>query len=120
MKVHYSRWIIVPLLVTGLVCLGLGIWVALLGGTAIMQIAIGAIILLDGLLFLKTPVFALEPNSIALYRPIGRVRKRFPFQSHSEIRVNGSQLFVGKARVPIRRWYLDRSQWQAFEESIGR
>jgi uncharacterized membrane protein len=119
-KVHFSNWIIVPLLLTGLVCLGLGIWVALLDGTPNMQIVIGAIISLGGVLYLVNPVFALEADSIALYRPIGVVSRRFPFRSCSEIRVDGNKLFVGQARVPIQKWYLNGSQWRAFEESIAR
>jgi uncharacterized membrane protein len=120
MKVHFSNWIIVPLLLGGLICLGLGIWIALLDGAPNMQIVIGAFISLGGILYLINPIFALEADSIALYRPIGVVSRRFPFQSRSEIRFDGNQLFVGNARVPIHKWYLNRSQWRAFEANIAR
>jgi len=120
MKVHYSKWFIIPLQVMGFLSLVLGIWLALLEGAVNMQIVFGAVLSLVGILHWKTPVFTLESDSIALYRPIGLVRKRFPFQSRSEIRIDGNKLFVGKARVRISKWALNRSQWRAFEESIAR
>jgi hypothetical protein len=120
MKVHFSNWIIIPLLAVGLLCLGLGVWLALLQGKLNTQILTGVICSLAAMLYLINPVFALEDDSIALYRPIGLVGRRFPFRSRSEIRVDGNRLFVGEARLPIRKWYLNRSQWRAFEERIAR
>jgi len=119
-KVHVTPWMVLPLLVVGLLCLGLGLWVALLERTPNLQIVLGAVISLNGVLNLKTPVFALETDNIALYRPIGLVRRRFPFESRSEIRVDGNRLFVGEARVPVQKWCLNRSEWRVFEESIAR
>ena len=119
-KVHFTKWIIVPVLSAGLACLVTGVWLMLLEGSPNQQIFLGAIITLSGLLTLRTPVFALEAESIALYRPIGLVSKRFPFRSRSEIRINDNKLFVGSARVPVKRWYLNRSQWRLFEQCIAR
>lgn len=119
MKVYFSKWISCTLLTVGLICLLLGVWLALLQGVPNGQIAIGAMLLAGSILYLNVPVFSLETDNIALYRPIGSVKQRFPFKAHSEIRIDGGKLFVGKARIPIQKWYLNRSQWQAFEASIS-
>jgi hypothetical protein len=90
-----------------------------LQGKVNTPILTGAICSLAAILYLINPVFALEDDSVALYPPIGVIGRRVPFGSRSEIRIDGNCLFVREARLPIREWYLNRSQWRAFEESIA-
>lgn len=119
MKVYSAKWFSGVFLAMGVVLLLLGVWVASLQGAFNGQIVLGALFLLIGILYLRVPVFAVEADNIALYRPLGSVKQRFPFKARSEIRIDRDKLFVGSAQVPVQKWILDRTQWQAFESSIS-
>jgi len=118
MKVRYSKWLSVPILVVGVVNLVLGLWLAALTGQLQIQILVGALAALGGVLCLINPAFVLETDNLALYRPIGLVSRRYPFRSRSEVRIEGNRLMVGNDCVPVRKWALNRSDWQALAASI--
>ena len=119
MKVHYSKWVSLPMVVIGLFDLALNLVALAVTGSFNLHVIIGAVVTLGGLMFLITPVFALEDDGIALYRPTGAVARRFPFRSRSEIRIDGNRLMVGDQRVPVRTSLLNRSEWRAFTARIA-
>jgi len=118
MKVHYSKWVSVPILIVGVVNLVLGVWLTAATEQFQLQILVGALAAAGGALCLINPAFVLESDNLALYRPIGLVSRRYPFRSRSEVRIEGNRLMVGNERVPVQKWALNRSEWRALAASI--
>lgn len=119
MKVHYSKWLSVPIIVIGALNLALGVGLAAVTGELQPQLLVGALATLGGVLCLINPAFVVHADHVALHRPIGGVRRRYAFRSRADVRVDGNRLMVGSERLPVPGWVLNRSEWRALAASLA-
>ena len=122
---RYNPWVGGPLLLVGLLCLGLNLWVMLLAGDFNGGIVVGIVVSVAGFLYLTRPCFSLAPNRLTLYSPIGAVIKRYPYGSITDIKVDNNKVYIAaadrrspqeKEKVKLAKWMVQPQDWQMLRQ----
>ena len=125
-KAYYQSWI-------GLLLLGLGVAICVLAIGSMLQsgsfnsaIILGIALAAAGYLYLTRPYFTLAPNRLTIYNLIGKVVKRYPFETFNNLRVENGTLYVknnflaGDHLEPTRlkKWLIKSKDWKKLQAII--
>jgi hypothetical protein len=117
MKVRYNPAVGIVLLVLGVVCLFLGLWLMALGEFS-PAVFPGLLVTVIGILYLVRPYFWVMSSTVEVVAPMGPARRRYPFQT---LTVDGGKFYaVGadgtRKKVPVSRWMANSADWTAVTE----
>ena len=124
-EARYNPWLGGVLLLLGLLCLGLNLWLMLLEGSFNSGVIVGVIVSVVGFLYLTRPCFVLAPNRLTVYSPIGAVIKRYPFASFKDIQVESNAIYISPAeavtpgdreKIKLAKWMIRPADWKALQQ----
>ncbi|MGB3786518.1 MAG: hypothetical protein WA949_00810 [Phormidesmis sp.] len=125
-KAYYQIWIGILLFVIGLAICALALWSMLQSNSFNSAIILGSLLVLAGYLYLTRPYFVLAPNRLTIYNLIGRVVKRYPFETFSNLKIENDTLhidggFLGRDRpdpTKLKKWLVKPQDWKRLQEII--
>ncbi|WP_227500031.1 hypothetical protein [Synechococcus sp. PCC 7335] len=125
-KAYYQPWL-------GLLLLGLGLAVCVLSIGSMLQsgsfnsaIILGVGLVIVGYLYFTRPYFTLAPNRLTIYNLLGKVVKRYPFETFNNLSVENGILYVkggfleGDRKEPtkLKKWLVKSKDWKRLQETI--
>ncbi len=125
-KAYYRIWIGILLLAIGLVMCALALWSMLQSNSFNSAIVLGVVLVIAGYLYLTRPYFVLAPNRLTIYNLIGRVVKRHPFETFSDLKIENNTLyidggFLGRDRpepTKLKKWLVRPRDWKRLQEIV--
>lgn len=125
-EAYYQPWL-------GILLLGLGLAICVLSIGSMLQsssfnsaIILGVVFAIAGYLYFTRPYFTLAPNRLTIYNLIGKVVKRYPFETFGNLSIENGTLYVkggflgGDRREPtkLKKWLVKSKDWKSLQETI--
>ncbi|MBE9061155.1 hypothetical protein [cf. Phormidesmis sp. LEGE 11477] len=125
-KAYYQPWIGILLLGVGLAICVLSIGSMLQSGSFNSAIILGSGLAIAGYLYFTRPYFTLAPNRLTIYNLLGKVVKRYPFETFNKLSVENGTLYVkssfleGDRPEPtkLKKWLVKSKDWKRLQETI--
>lgn len=122
-KGRYNPLIGIALILLGAIATLVSLWLMLLNNQFNVAIVIGLVALLFGYLYLTRPYFTVAPNRLTVYNPIGKVVKRYPFESFNHLYTEKSHLYIesgyseagSREKVNLNKWMVRAQDWRQLE-----
>lgn len=120
-KAYRTPWIGILALIIGGTSLVFAIWLMLLEGIFNSGSIVGIVVTAAGYLWLTRPYFAIAPNRLTIYNPIGYAIKRYPFKSFGNLTIKGNYLYIEDTlestskRVNINKNFTKPADWNTLE-----
>jgi hypothetical protein len=116
-KVRYRLWIGIALLLIGIICTLLNLWLLLLGELN-GAIVVGVLVTIAGYCYLTRPYFVIAPHRLTIYNPIGQVVKRYPLAAFNDILVSDRTVHIksnGPEKLKLNKWLVRPADWARLE-----
>ncbi len=125
-KAYYQIWIGIVPFVIGLAVCAFALWSILQSNSFNSAVILGSLLAIAGCLYLTRPYFVLAPNRLTIYNLIGRVVKRYPFETFSNLKIEDSKLyidggFLGRDHLEpteLKKWLVKSQDWKKLQEII--
>ncbi len=119
-KAYYPVWIGSLLLFVGIALCALTIGSMIQSNSFNSVIIIGIASAITGYCYLTQPYFVLAPNRLTVYNLLGRVVKRYPFETFSDLKIERNTLcvegsFLERDRfepTKLRKWLVKSRDWE--------
>lgn len=84
--------------------------------------ALGAVLFLFGLYCLNRPYFLLEPTQLTVYNLLGRVSKRYTFESWAVVKADSRRIYIDDdgitKKVPVSPLLVSTEDWITLREML--
>lgn len=81
---------------------------------------LGAVALLGGLLMKSGRTYVtIDDDSVVIHALVGPLKRRFPFESWRDVRLEGNLLTIAGTRVPMHRTQANPDDWHELERFVA-
>lgn len=119
---HYKTTLGVLFLAGGTAGVAFSLWIAFQTSRFSPLMAIGALLFLFGLYCLNRPYFLLEPRQLTVYNLLGRVAKRYTFESWEFVKADSRRIYIDDEgitkKVPVWPLLVSAEDWLTMREML--
>ena len=126
LKAHYKTTLGALFSITGGIGLAFSLWSMAQTNPSANYLsslsALSAVLFLFGLYCLNRPYFLLEPTQLTVYNLLGRVSKRYTFESWAVVKADSRRIYIDDdgitKKVPVSPLLVSTEDWLALREML--
>ena len=122
LKAHYKTTLGALFSVSGGIGLAFSLWSMAQTNHFSSLSAVSAVLFLFGLYCLNRPYFLLEPTQLTVYNLLGRVSKRYTFESWAVVKADSRRIYIDDdgitKKVPVSPLLASTEDWITLREML--